>query len=249
MQHGRKPNLAGIQEFSTAAYVKDLSTGKLDPRASARRFVGYDLESKGYRIYWPKKKIISVKCDVVFNESDVTSDDDSVTIPGDALAEGERDKIIQSPNPAPSSVKLVDEMEQDHEPKAMEEPEKVPFLSESPSMEEQAPEPSPVRYHAERLRDQPAQRPGFYKDQMAKTAHLEAHAANQFVEEEDDDKIILFSKELASLNDEDPLPEFDAFTIFDALGSSMGSEPKMLDEVFNSPKANEWKVAYAYELN
>ena len=48
------------------------------------------------------------------------------------MAEGERDKIIQSPNPMPSSVKLVDEMEQDHEPEAMEEPEKVPFLSESP---------------------------------------------------------------------------------------------------------------------
>ena len=84
---------------------------------------------------------------------------------------------------------------------------------------------------------------------MAKTAHLEAHAANQFVKEEDDDKIMLSSEESAFLNDEDPLPEFDAFTIFDALGSSMGSEPKMLDEAFNGPKANEWKAAYAYELN
>ena len=157
MRHGRKPNLAGIQEFGTAAYVKDLSTGKLNPRACVGRFVGYDSESKGYRIYWPKKKTISVEHDVVFNESDVTSDNDSVTIPGDALAEGERDKIIQSPNPIPLSVKLVYEMEQDHKPEAMEEPEKVPFPSESPMTEEQAPELSPVRHHAERLRDELAQ--------------------------------------------------------------------------------------------
>ena len=147
------------------------------------------MESKGYRIYWPTKKTISVERNVVFNENDITSSNDSVTIPGDALAEGERDKIIQSPNPAPLSVKLVDELELDHKPEATEEPEKVPFLSESPTTEEQAPELSPVGCCAERLRDQWAQQPGFYKDQMAKTAHLDAHATNHFIEEEDDGKL------------------------------------------------------------
>lgn len=76
----------------------------------------------------------------------------------------------------------------------MEKPEKVPFSSESSMTEEQAPEPSPVRCCAERLRDQLAQWPGFYNDPKAKTAHLEAHTTNYFVEEEDDDKIVLSSK-------------------------------------------------------
>ena len=58
MCHGKKPHLAGIQEFGTAAYVKDLDAGKLDPKACVRRFMGYNSESKGYRIYWPKKKSI-----------------------------------------------------------------------------------------------------------------------------------------------------------------------------------------------
>ena len=249
IQHGRKPNLSGIQEFGATAYVKDLSAGKLDLRACIGRFIGYDLESKGYRIYWPKKKTILVEHDVVFNKNDVTSDDNSITIPGDALAEGERDKIIQSPNLAPLSVKLVDELELDHKPEAMEKPEKVLFLSESSMTEEQAPELSPVTYCAERLRDQLAQWPGFYKDQRVKTAYLEAHATNHFVEEEDDDKIVLSSKELTSLNNKDTPPKFDAFTIFDALGSSIGSKPKMLDEAFNGPKGNKWKAAYAFELS
>ena len=39
------------------------------------------------------------------------------------------------------------------------------------------------------------------------------------------------------------------FTVFDTLSSSIGSEPKMLDEAFNSPKANEWRATYKYELN
>ena len=30
MKLGRKPNLANIQEFGAAAYVKDLKAGKLD---------------------------------------------------------------------------------------------------------------------------------------------------------------------------------------------------------------------------
>ena len=61
MGHKKKPNLHGIQEFGAAAYVKDLNTGKLDARAKKGHFVGYNSKSKGYRIYWPEKRSITVK--------------------------------------------------------------------------------------------------------------------------------------------------------------------------------------------
>lgn len=77
-------------------------------------FISYDLESNGYRIHWPKKKTISVKHDLVFNKNDINSNNNSITIPGDALDKGERDKIIHSPNPVPLSVKLADGLELDH---------------------------------------------------------------------------------------------------------------------------------------
>jgi hypothetical protein len=48
MAKGKKPHLAGIQEFGAATYVKDLNAGKLDPQAQKGRFVGYDSQSKGY---------------------------------------------------------------------------------------------------------------------------------------------------------------------------------------------------------
>ena len=243
MRHGKKPYLAGIQEFRTAAYVKDLNAGKLDPKVHIGRFVGYDSESKGYQIYWPKQKSISVEWNVVFNASDVTLDEVDVPIPMDPLAEGERDKVIQSPKPSPSSEKPDNQTEPVNEPKPEvgEEPEKVPFPSENPISEDSSQDtPStPVRHRAERLRDKPTQHPGFYKDQMSRTAHLEAHTACQFVEEDANDSASI-SNESDDLDDVNPPPEFDAFTIFDALSSSIGSELKTLDKAFNGPKANEW---------
>src|ERR1700722_11827866 len=97
MTNKKKPHLADIQEFGVAAYVKDLKAGKLDSRAQVGRFVGYDSESKGYRIYWPNKRSVTVEQNVVFNEDDVLTPDDITIIPGNTLAEGERDKVIQPP--------------------------------------------------------------------------------------------------------------------------------------------------------
>ena len=89
MGHGKKPNLAGIQEFGAAAYIKDLTAGKLDARAQKGQFIGYDLESKGYRIYWPNKKSVSVERNVVFNPDDTNSTDDIAIIYSEAQSEGE----------------------------------------------------------------------------------------------------------------------------------------------------------------
>ena len=168
---------------------------------------------------------------MVFNVNNVTLKDENVPIPMDALAEGERDNVIQSPKLSPSSEKPKNQTEPENKPEVGEEPEKVPFPSENPPSEDSAQDaPSiPVQCHAERLRDKPAQHPGFYEDQMARVAHLEAHATCQFVEEEVHG-CALISNESDDLDDVNLLPEFDAFTVFDTLSSSIGSEPKTLDD-------------------
>ena len=97
MRHKKKPHLAGIQEFGTAVYIKDLKARKLDSHAKVGQFVSYDLESKGYQIYWPQKQSVTVECNVVFNEDNVHTNDDIHILAGDAVDEGERDKIIQPP--------------------------------------------------------------------------------------------------------------------------------------------------------
>ncbi|KAI0038317.1 copia protein, partial [Auriscalpium vulgare] len=50
---GEKPNLAGIIPWGNKVWVKKLDATKLSPRAVEGRFIGYDEESKGCRIYWP----------------------------------------------------------------------------------------------------------------------------------------------------------------------------------------------------
>jgi hypothetical protein len=77
--------------------VKDLKAGKLDARVKVGWFVGYDSKSKGFRIYWPGKRTVTVEHDVVFNENDIR--DGSVMISSNVLSEGEMegDKIIQHP--------------------------------------------------------------------------------------------------------------------------------------------------------
>ena len=67
MLNKSKPYLGGIQEFGTAAYVKDLKAGKLDACTQQGCFVGYGSESKGFRIYWPTKRSITVERSVVLN--------------------------------------------------------------------------------------------------------------------------------------------------------------------------------------
>ena len=105
----RKPYLGGIQEFGVAVYVKDMNAGKLNTRAQIGRFVRYDAESKGYRIYWPRKQSITVERNVVFNENDTRTSKNFTINSGDMSDKGERDKIIQQPT---NNVENVEEPEE-----------------------------------------------------------------------------------------------------------------------------------------
>jgi len=95
MRHKSKPYLCGIQEFEAAAYVKDLKAGKLDACTQQGRFMGYDSKCKGYRIYWPTKRSITVKLNVVFSGNDIQATESSTTFSVGVQSERERDKVIQ----------------------------------------------------------------------------------------------------------------------------------------------------------
>jgi hypothetical protein len=142
VKNKRKPNLSGIQEFGAAAYVKDLKAGKLDARAKKGRFVRYDSESKGYKIYWPDKRSISVERNIVFNNDDVQLADDTTIIHAKVQSEGERDKVIQaSKNNAknteePKDDNPEDQQTQENEPKPHQTP-KSPNSASLPSINDQ----------------------------------------------------------------------------------------------------------------
>jgi hypothetical protein len=43
------------------AYVKDLEAEKLDAQAKKGQFIGYDSKSKEYKIYWLKKRSVTIE--------------------------------------------------------------------------------------------------------------------------------------------------------------------------------------------
>jgi hypothetical protein len=219
MIHKKKPNLAGIQEFGAAAYVKDLTAGKLDARAKVGRFVGYDSESKGFRIYWPEKRSVSVERNVVFNENDVRNNSSTVTIT-EALSEGEKEieKFIQYPDNHVENLEKTDNIQVDEpDPK----PNSIPFPEVPDKNSETVEEDEDQEPHERPQRS--AKFKGTYKGMVA--------AVTAIVEDTSDEDI------------------FNCFLPPDiAAVGHVGSDPKTLDEALRGPNAKEWQTALDYEI-
>ena len=72
--YGVKPDIGDIHLWGSRVWVRDLTAGKLDPRGREGRFIGYDAESKGCRIYWPSSRSIGVERDLIFEDRPVNSE-------------------------------------------------------------------------------------------------------------------------------------------------------------------------------
>ena len=94
MEMGQKPYLLLLREFGMTAWVQRLNTGKLKSRCDEHQFVGFDEESKGYRVYWPQRRQITIECDIYFNKDKVLKP----PVNTEVQIEGEMEKLT---NPAP----------------------------------------------------------------------------------------------------------------------------------------------------
>ena len=70
--YGKKPNLSHLKVFGCIAYahIPDSKRSKLDKKAEKLRFVGYSIQSKGYRLIDERTSKVFIRRDVIFNESD-----------------------------------------------------------------------------------------------------------------------------------------------------------------------------------
>jgi hypothetical protein len=248
MIHKKKPNLANIQEFGAAAYVKDLKAGKLDSRAQLGRFVGYDSESKGYRIYWPAKRSVSVERNVVFNENDIRDVNGTVTIPNGALSEGEREieKVIQYPenhlekaqneqdNVNPPEKEPLNE---DQDPKIQNT---VPFPSVPEPETNFEPDPEVDHEYFGHGRRVPPKPKGINKKMHA--GLVAAIAQDESID--DDDPSVEIQDEDRGYSDSlyDLPPDI-------AMVGHASTDPQTLDEALRGPNAKEWQAAMDYEIN
>ena len=67
--HGEKPDLSDLHEWGCRVWVHDASQSKLDSRALEGRWLGFDEQSKGHRVYWPEKRSVTVERSVKFEGS------------------------------------------------------------------------------------------------------------------------------------------------------------------------------------
>ncbi|KAE8727985.1 hypothetical protein F3Y22_tig00004899pilonHSYRG00012 [Hibiscus syriacus] len=67
---GRKPGISHLRTFGSIAHVHvpDERRTKLDDKSESFIFIGYDANSKGYKLYNPDNKKFVISRDVVFNE-------------------------------------------------------------------------------------------------------------------------------------------------------------------------------------
>ena len=85
--------------------------------------MGYNSESKGYRIYWEGERKVSIERNVVFNPKDVLTP--NVELPIDLLADGEMGGNAQNVSGNIPSNKTFSNNQNPKE--ASETPKKLPF--------------------------------------------------------------------------------------------------------------------------
>jgi hypothetical protein len=70
MATSEKPDLSELCQFGCTAWIKNPKAGKLDSRTIEGKFLGYNEELKGYRIYWRKKQTVMVERDIYFDKNE-----------------------------------------------------------------------------------------------------------------------------------------------------------------------------------
>ncbi|KAG6408832.1 hypothetical protein SASPL_131857 [Salvia splendens] len=108
--NGRKPGIAHLRVFGSKAYahVPDQTRSKLDDKSKPFIFIGYDSNTKGYKLYDPTSQKTMISRDVEFDEEgvwDFGSDNDTTSIPpfGDPRIDEQIRKEQQEQTTPPAS--------------------------------------------------------------------------------------------------------------------------------------------------
>ncbi|KAG6437223.1 hypothetical protein SASPL_102135 [Salvia splendens] len=108
--NGRKPGIAHLRVLRSKAYahVPDQTRSKLDDKSKPFIFIGYDSNTKGYKLYDPTSQKTMISRDVEFDEEgvwDFGSDNDTTSIPpfGDPRIDEQIRKEQQEQTTPPAS--------------------------------------------------------------------------------------------------------------------------------------------------
>jgi hypothetical protein len=107
MVNNEKPVLKDLPVWGSIVWVHDTSSGKLGARAKEGHWVGYNINSNGHRIFWRKKRTVTVERNIVFSKEElptVVVEDDVVLISGGEMEEEEDVKAPVDGEDAPPPI-------------------------------------------------------------------------------------------------------------------------------------------------
>ena len=186
---GEKPRVDHLKAFGCAAYAhipKD-ERQKLDPKARKCIFLGYGCETKGYRLYDPRRERILFSRDVLFNESDHG-------IEGSIHAVQEKKQCVE--------VRMLDEEEETEreEPADEEETEhEEPADEEAADEENEEAPPAPPARRSLRQKQQP----DYYGEWASVAANEPTTVTEALCSPEKKEWIAAMEREMQSLSEND----------------------------------------------
>jgi len=246
--YGVKPDIGNIHLWGSRVWVRDLTTGKLDPRGREGRFIGYDAESKGCRIYWPNSRSIGVERDLIFEDRLVNSEliflpDSSPTKRRLPAPPAVTPEVTEPPSTQPSSDDGPSDEPTDPEvPPEVTEPQPPAEAEPPPRRSGRTREPS--RYVREALEGTIDGGTARGKSRLPKGVQLPTGMT--VTEDYSELELELEEEATACLVNESRVIEVAMASAYDV--GITDDDPRSLAEAMNRPDWPEWKAAMDEEL-
>jgi len=99
---GRPPDLSSLRVWGCRVWVHDPDRSKLDVRAREARWLGFDVDAKAHRVFWPGTGTVTVERNVYFATS-AQFEGEEIVIP---ISKGEQPDASNTPTTSPPEPPL-----------------------------------------------------------------------------------------------------------------------------------------------
>jgi hypothetical protein len=76
--YGRPPDLSDLRVWGCQVWVHNPDGSKLDVRARGARWLGFDVDARAYRVYWPGPGTVTVERNVYFATSALSKGEETL---------------------------------------------------------------------------------------------------------------------------------------------------------------------------
>ena len=226
--YGRPLDLSGLRVWGCQVWVHDPDGSKLDVRARKARWLGFDVDARAHRVYWPGPGTVTVERNVYFAASALSEGEDSYlpTLRGEQ-SDTSTTPTTSSPPAAPA-------------PRIPSPPAPVPNVPDNPPVEAPPSQPPPLR------RSTRTKKPSRLVRDLQSGEGVGMQLPSSFADESEE------AGGAWSVEDGTPvlLEDFDGLecALAAETADAEALEPRMLAEAKRRPDWPQWEKAIQEEL-